>query len=112
MEKVFVVQQVTKKLYAAEASLDGALAQAAELMMEIVKSRQELKVAATVDAKASAKLTEAMSALGAARTALVGCHKELDEVRLRLGIRTRMGGFEDKPPEVRPSQTTDLREVG
>jgi hypothetical protein len=111
VEKVFVAQQIAKKLYAAEASLDSAISEAAELMTAIVKARQDLNLAATVDAKASAKLIDTLTALGQARTAIVGCHKELDEVRLRVGIRTRMGGFQDKPPEVAPA-TQDLREVG
>ena len=50
----------------------------------------------------------AMSALSEARTAMVAGHAELDEVQLRLGIRTRMDGIEDK---VETRQRPSLREV-
>jgi hypothetical protein len=40
-------------------------------------------------------------------------HAELDEVRLRMGLRTRMAGLDDKLPDT-PPQTGQLglREVG
>jgi hypothetical protein len=43
---------------------------------------------------------------------MVAVHNELNEAKLRLGIRTKMG-FENKPPGVliEVSQTT-MREVG
>ena len=34
---------------------------------------------------------EAIKALSEARTAMVGVHNELNEAKLRLGIRTKMG---------------------
>ena len=46
----------------------------------------------------------AIAALSEARTAMVAGHAELAEVQLRLGIRTRMDGIEDKvEPDQRPS---------
>lgn len=113
MEKVFVAQKVARKLFATEAALDAAMTEAAELMSEMLKARAELNLSATVGDAASAKLVEAISALGQARTAVVGAHAELDQVRVRIGVRTKGLGFQDKPPQF--AQLTDgetLREVG
>jgi hypothetical protein len=107
MEKAFIAQRVATKLYSTEAAVDGAMAEAAELMAEMLKSRKDLGVAMTFADQADAKLVEAIKALGEARTAMVGLHNELEEARLRLGVRTRMGP--EKPPV--PNRAP-LREVG
>ena len=57
------------------------------------------------------KMMEAMKALSEARTAMVAVHSELNEAKLRLGIRTKMNG-ENKPPEATVRTSTTLREVG
>jgi hypothetical protein len=51
----------------------------------------------------------AIAALAEARTAMVDAHGELNELKLRLGIRTKLGGGENKVEET--SSTTGLREV-
>jgi hypothetical protein len=56
-------------------------------------------------------MMEAMKALSEARTAMVAVHNELNEAKLRLGIRTKMG-FENKPFALETNETTALREVG
>ena len=43
------------------------------------------------------KMMVAIRALSEARTAMVGVHNELTEAKLRLGIRTSLGGAENKP---------------
>ncbi|HEY3695023.1 hypothetical protein, partial [Phenylobacterium sp.] len=90
MEKVFVVQRVAKKLYATEAAVDGAMSQAAELMADLLQARQDVNVSSVVIEDAAAKIVEAIKALGEARSAMVGAHNELAEVKLRLGVRTKM----------------------
>lgn len=111
MEKVFVAQQVAKKLMAAEASLDATITETSELMAQVLQSQRDLSLSPVATEAATAKLVETMAALGQARSAIVGCHKELDELRLRMGLRTRMAGFLDKPPAVNSEQTS-LRDVG
>jgi ABC-type sugar transport system substrate-binding protein len=111
MEKVFVAQRVANKLFATESAVDGALAEAAELMSEMLKARKDVNVALVVGDDAASKLVDAIKALGEARTAMVGVHNELAEVKLRLGIRTKMD-FEDKPPQARQAIQTTMREVG
>lgn len=96
MEKVFVVKRVASKLHGTEAAIDAAMVQAAEMMADLVQARKDLGLSATVGAAATAKVMAAMSALSEARTAMVDAHGELDQTRLRLGIRTRMMGWEIK----------------
>jgi hypothetical protein len=110
MEKAFVAQRVTKKLYATEAALDSAMAEAAELLSDMLKARQEVNASLTFADGAQVKMLEAIKALSEARTAMVGVHDELAEAKLRLGIRTKA---EYIPPvkAAAPVERTSLREV-
>ncbi|MDP3173884.1 hypothetical protein [Phenylobacterium sp.] len=114
MEKVFVAQRVANKLFATENAVDGALAEAAEFMSEMLKARKDVHVSLVLGDEATAKLVDAIKALGEARTAMVGVHNELAEVKLRLGIRTKMDGWDtDKGLALRDVQApATLRDVG
>jgi len=109
VEKVLVARAVATKLRATEAAVDTALAEATELMGDIIKGRLDLKVSAGATDPSMAKITAAIAALSQARTAMVEAHGELDELRLRLGIRTRMDGPENKVEQA--PQVTGLRDV-
>lgn len=112
MEKAFVAQKVAKKLFSTEAAVDGALAEAAELMGVMLAARKDVKTSMVFADDCQVKLMEAMKALSEARTAMVGVHNELNEAKLRLGIRTKMSDWETKP-ELRTSvERTSLRDVG
>jgi len=95
MEKVFVAKQVAKKLFTTEAAVDGALAEAAELMSAMIAARKDANLSLVFADDVQVKMMEALKSLSEARTAMVGVHNELNEAKLRLGIRTRMG-LEDK----------------
>ncbi|MCR5874185.1 hypothetical protein LRS10_08440 [Phenylobacterium sp. J426] len=95
MEKVFVAQQVANKLIATEHAVDGALAEAAELMSAMIAARKDVNASLVFADDCQVKLMDALKALSEARTAMVGVHHELYEAKLRLGIRTKMG-LEDK----------------
>lgn len=114
MEKIFVVQRVATKLFTTENAIDAAMVEAAELMADLLKARKDLGVSSVVGDRASAKLVEALSALGEARSAMVDMHNELGEVKLRLGVRTKLIGVEMKTEGAlrAPAETTALREVG
>ena len=110
MEKAFVAQRVTRKLYATEAALDGAMSEAAELLSDMLKARQEVNASLTFADGAQVKMLEAMKALSDARTAMAAVHNELAEAKLRLGIRVKM----DAQPPVKaeaPAEQTTLRQV-
>src|SRR5436190_15831533 len=112
MEKAFVAQRVAKKLFVTEAAVDGALVQASELMSEMLKARKDVHVSMVFADDVQVKMMEAMKALSEARTAMVAVHNELNEAKLRLGVRTKMAGIEDKPPGVEDRAAMKLREVG
>ncbi|WP_374470827.1 hypothetical protein [Phenylobacterium sp.] len=111
MEKVFVAQKVANKLFATEAAVDGALAEAAELMSVMLAARKDVNTSLVFADDAQAKLMDAMKALSEARTAMVGVHNELNDAKLRLGIRTKMSGM-DKPPSGAVTTEVTMREVG
>ena len=111
MEKAFVAQRVAKKLFTTEAAVDGALVEATELMGEMLKARQDVHVSMVFADDVQVKMMEAMKALSEARTAMVAVHNELNEAKLRLGIRTKMAGYEKPPVLARETQTV-LRDVG
>lgn len=106
MDKVFVAKRIQSKLVGTEHSVDAALIEATELVAELLRARKELGLGANVGDAALVKMTAAVSALSEARTSMVAAHKELNEVQLRLGIRTRM--TEDK---VETEQSEPLRNV-
>jgi len=86
---------------------------AAELMADLLKARRDLNLSAVVGDAAPGKLVEAMAALAEARTAIVSVHNELNDVKLRIGVRTKMTGWEEKPPELATLKANeDLRQVG
>lgn len=111
MEKAFVAQRVAKKLFSTEAAVDGALVEAAELMSEMLKARKDVNTSLVFADDVQVKMMEAMKALSEARTAMVGVHNELNEAKLRLGIRTKMSGA-DKPAIAAAVENTAMRDVG
>jgi hypothetical protein len=106
VEKVFVAQRVATKLFATETAVDAALTEASELMADMARARKDLGLSAVVGDGAFIKLAETIAALGAARTAMVAAHGVLNETKLRIGIRTKMGGYEDKPNLASEDRTT------
>ncbi|WP_374573804.1 hypothetical protein [Phenylobacterium sp.] len=110
MEKAFVAQRVATKLFVTEDSVDTALAQATELMGDMLQARKDLGASLVFGDEAASKLIEAIKALGEARTAMVSVHNELNEAKLRLGVRTKM----DTPAKflMRQESRTTMREVG
>ncbi|WP_397403018.1 hypothetical protein [Phenylobacterium sp.] len=111
MEKAFVAQRVAKKLFTTEAAVDGAMVEAAELMSEMLKARQDVNVSLVFADDVQVKMMQAIKALSEARSAMVGVHSELHEAQLRLGIRTKMV-YQMKPSEASAVSTTTMREVG
>ena len=99
MEKLLVAKGVADKLIKAELSVDQAILDTSNLLGGMVAARTELKVSALLGDEAARKVSEAIAALTEARQAVVAAHRELDETRLRMGIRTKLGGGYDKPPK-------------
>ena len=111
MEKAFVAQRVAKKLFATEAAVDSAMVEAAELMGEMLRARQDVNESLVFADDVQVKMMQALKALSEARSAMVGVHGELNEAKLRLGIRTKMDGA-DKPKEAAAPSIVTMRDVG
>jgi hypothetical protein len=90
MEKAFVVKRVAEKLWATENAIDEAIGQTSILMADVVTARKEVKAGAGLTEPATTKIIQAMSALSEARAAMLEAHEALEEVKLRLGVRTKM----------------------
>jgi len=111
MEKAFVAQRVAKKLLTTEAAVDTAMVEAAELMSEMLRARQEVNVSLVFADDVQVKMMQAIKALSEARSAMVGVHNELNEAQLRLGIRTKMA-YQMKPARPQAEFSEPLRDVG
>jgi hypothetical protein len=111
MEKAFVAQRVAQKLFVTEAAVDGALAEASELMSEMLKARKDVNTSLVFADDVQIKMVEAIKALSEARTAMVAVHNELNEAKLRLGIRAKMG-LEDKPTLAALPSNSEMRNHG
>lgn len=109
VDKLFVAKKVATKIRSTEAALDAALVEATELMGDMIRGRVELKVSAVATDPTMAKIAAAIAAMSEARTAMVEAHAAADELRLRIGIRTRLDGMEKKIDD--ESGQPSLREV-
>jgi hypothetical protein len=110
MDKALVAQGVANRLFATEKAVDAAMAEAAQLMMSISDARSELRLSAVVGDEATSKVAQAIATLAEARRAIVSTHGDLADLKLRVGIRTKLIGVTDKPTE--NITETDLRRVG
>lgn len=100
--KVKIAQTVLSDLHGTEAAIDAALLEANRLMATMIEARQELGLAATVGQGALARVVAGMGELSQARGEIAGAHAELNDLRLRMGMRTSMIGVLDKPQEGDP----------
>ena len=112
MDKALIAQTVANKLFATENAVDTAIVEATKLMGGLIEARQEMRLSAVVGDDAVSKLAVALSALTEARKAVVEAHNELAEVKLRVGIRTKLIGVTDKGSAFLEQATTALRNVG
>ena len=106
MDKVFVAQGVANKLMAAEASIDKALSDASLLMSEMMQAREALTASTSLGDEAVSQTVKAIASLSEARTAMVAAHADLNEAKLRAGIRTQLAGT-TTPADLR--MPTDVR---
>jgi hypothetical protein len=112
MDKVFVVKRVAEKLWATEDTVDAAITDMSELMVQVVGARKELQIPHLIVDPAVKKVAEAMGRMAEARQALIEAHHALNEARLRIGVRdkvinTTMNGY---PSFVHHEDTTVMGE--
>lgn len=89
--------QVARSLYASEDAIDSALTQVATFVAQMPAARQDAKFAACVGQDAMAQAVAALTALSAAREAMVKAHDALAEVRDQFGIPMNFGVMPNKP---------------
>ncbi len=111
MEKALAAQKLANKLFATEAAVDAAMAEAMTLLAGMMETRKEFGLSATVGDTAAAKVAEAISTLAAAKSAIVVAHGEMADLKLRIGLRTKLIGVIDKPPTLPNTQRLDERNV-
>ena len=92
LDKALIAQRVATKLFATENAVDTAILEASQLLAGLIEARQEIGFSAVLGTEAVAKVTLALSALSDGRRAMVEAHNELNDAKLRLGVRTRMEG--------------------
>ena len=80
------------KLFATENAVDAAILEASQLLAGLIEARNDIGFSAVLGTDAVAKVTLALSALSDSRRAMVEAHGELNDAKLRLGIRTKMVG--------------------
>lgn len=93
-----VALQVTRSLYASEDAIDAALTQVAKFVAELPAARQEAKFAACVGQDALSQVISAMTALSAAREAMVKAHDSLAVVRDQFGLTPVGFGSDPRKP--------------
>ncbi len=111
MEKALVCQRVANRLFDTERSIDAAMAETAATMTSLVEARVQLGLSSVVADDATNKLAQAIATLSQARSAVVAAHNELNDVKLRIGVRTKLIGVTDKIPTV-TAEAGDLRRAG
>jgi len=110
MDKVFVAQRINTKLQATEKSIDTAMTEAAELLTTLIEARRELNISTVVGDKELANLTQALTALDAARHATVDLHHGLGKMAKAMRIPVRMD-FVKPTGEQEEATVTVMREA-
>lgn len=99
MDRTEVVASVAGDLYATERAIDDALTSATTLVQSMIGARTLLKVSPVAGSGSQARAIEAISALSAARDAVVACHAELQKDHRRMGYGVYNVGPLDKPDD-------------
>jgi len=92
VEKALIAQQVATKLFATENAVDAAILEASQLLAGLIEARTDIGFSAVLGTEAFSKVSLALSHLTDTRRAMVEAHHELNDAKLRLGIRTKMVG--------------------
>ena len=110
MDKSEVIAGVAQDLYATEAAVDAALAQATALVQSLIDSRTAAGVSPVAFAQSQSKMIELVTALGVARDAAVAVHTEMGKDHRRMGWGVFAAGPLEKPGDWETrGQKVDLR---
>ena len=96
VEKIFVIKNLAEKLWKTEDSLAQSMSDASTLMAGIMQGRKDLNLSAVVTAKVTDQIAQAIAQMAEAQNTIVAAHAEMDEIKLRLGVRTKLLGWPEK----------------
>jgi len=97
MKRIDVARAGARKLMSAEAAIDAALRETAELMGLLPALRMEGGLSAVLGQDAADGIGETLRHILAARRTLIGAHADLQTVREQIGCRSVSIGELDKP---------------
>ena len=99
MDRTEVVTSISSELYATEQSVDAAIAHAASMVQAMIAGRAALSVSPVSGSASQTKALATLTALSAAREAIVECHAEMQKDHRRMGWGVYAAGPVDKPLE-------------
>ena len=102
MTRQAIGEALAVRLYAAEAAIDHAMAEAASLTAALPAARTEAWLSAVVGQRAFSGAAAAVSALAEARGHLVQTHNTLAALARTLGLEALAVGPVDKPGDTPP----------
>ncbi len=109
MKRIDAARAGAEKLMRAEAAIDAALRETAELMGLLPSLRMEANLSAVIGQDAVDDLGETLSHILSARRTIIRAHSGLQVVREQIGCRTVSVGEMDKPED--GPRTSGLRAV-
>ncbi len=109
MKRTEAARVGAEKLMRAEAAIDAALRETAELMGLLPTLRLETRLSAMIGQQAVANLGETLSHIVSARRTIIETHSALATVRSQIGCGALAAGDMDKTEE--PPRTSGLHAV-
>lgn len=97
MDRTLVASAVAENLFATEAAVEDALAQAVLLMRRMMDARRALGLPMAAGDPALRRVSAAVDALGEAQREIVRTHGELETLRSEIGLRILGFGPLHKP---------------
>jgi uncharacterized protein YjcR len=95
--RMVATQEVANQLFAAEAAIDVAIAEAAKLSALMPQARVNANLSAVVGQEAMSEASNTLCNLIQARSDIVKTHNALDAVKCEIGLRAMsMGGAVNK----------------
>ena len=107
MKRTEAARAGAEKLKRAEAAIDAALRETAELMGLLPSLRLEARLSAVIGQEAVTNLGETLAHIVSARRTIIEAHSALYTVRSQIGCGALAVGDMDKPGD--PPRTSGLR---
>ncbi|WP_051651197.1 hypothetical protein [Brevundimonas bacteroides] len=102
MTRNSISESVAARLHSAEAAIDAALAEAAQLAALLPSARAEAYLSAVTGQKAFDGAAASIAALTEARSRMVDTHNTLAALARKMGLDTAAVGILDKPEDEPP----------